>query len=193
MLRRLQFVLKQAVTHGRDLGLFVLIYKSCCSILRYYGLKNGMESWIAGFIGGYYGFGDSKGIRGSVNFQIVLYLFSRGIAGTIKGLADDGVIPAQCDITRPPAFRYFAGFSLALILYLTEHRPDTLRPSFIKTMKFLYHDSDKPPNAPPLRYALPVIIVFISLFIGTFYKPLSLERMLGVLDFPASRKLVQDK
>jgi Tim17/Tim22/Tim23/Pmp24 family len=74
-------VLKQLVAHGRNLGLFVLIYKLICSFLRYYGMRTGLESWIAGFVGGYYGFGDSSGVRGAVNKQVVLYLFARGLHG----------------------------------------------------------------------------------------------------------------
>jgi peroxisomal membrane protein 4 len=65
------------LSHGRNLGLFALIYKFICSVLRSVGITGGIESWIAGFAGGFYAFGDSRGISGSVNNQIVLYLFAR--------------------------------------------------------------------------------------------------------------------
>lgn len=77
LLERVKFVTKQAFSHGRNLGIFVFIYKSICWILRRYGIKGGIESWIAGFIGGYIGFGDSEGVVGSVNNQISLYLLAR--------------------------------------------------------------------------------------------------------------------
>lgn len=46
--------------HGKNLGLFVFLYKTICFILRNYGVRGGIECWIAGFIGGYIGFGESK-------------------------------------------------------------------------------------------------------------------------------------
>lgn len=100
---RLKFVLKQMFHHGRNLGLFVLIYKSICCICRNTGFHGGKESLLAGFIGalhcffadtrrlllshlsasdlvhagGFIAFGDSHGVSGSVNMQLVLYLFAR--------------------------------------------------------------------------------------------------------------------
>jgi len=53
-------VIKQLFWHGRNLGMFVCIYKAICFILRRAGVRGGIESWIAGFVGGYYGFGESK-------------------------------------------------------------------------------------------------------------------------------------
>ena len=53
-------MIKQLFWHGRNLGMFVCIYKAICFILRRAGVRGGIESWIAGFVGGYYGFGDSK-------------------------------------------------------------------------------------------------------------------------------------
>ncbi|MDP2435433.1 MAG: hypothetical protein Q8P67_06805 [archaeon] len=181
-LNRVKFTLKQALTHGRDLGLFVLIYKSICSILRHHGVRDGSESWIAGMIGGCVGFGDSEGIRGSVNFQIVLYLLSRGIVGFLKGKVADGALPPQCDISKGASFRLLAGFSLALILYLTEHRPETLQTGFMNTMTFIYHHADSKPNLPPLPFLLPVVIVFAAIFLPIFSKRFELESLTAPLD-----------
>jgi len=77
MLSKIKLVIKNGLHHGRNLGFFILIYKSICWICRQRGLKGGIESWIAGFIGGFIAFGDSTGLSGGVNNQIVLYLFSR--------------------------------------------------------------------------------------------------------------------
>jgi len=95
---------------------------------------------LAGFVGGYIGFGDSKGLSGSVNNQIVLYLFARGIYGLLVGGVRRQLIPQVFNVRSETGFRIFAGFSLALILYLTEYEPDTLSPSFMSTMNFLYYD-----------------------------------------------------
>jgi len=77
LVSRVSLLIKQMLSHGRNLGLFALIYKFICSVLRKVGITGGIESWIAGFVGGFYAFGDSRGISGSVNNQIVLYLFAR--------------------------------------------------------------------------------------------------------------------
>mmetsp|Transcript_8063 Transcript_8063/g.24989 ORF Transcript_8063/g.24989 Transcript_8063/m.24989 type:complete len:242 (-) Transcript_8063:179-904(-) len=179
--RRLQFVLKQLVAHGRNLGLFVLIYKLICSFLRHFGMRTGLESWIAGFIGGYYGFGDSSGVRGAVNKQVVLYLFARGLHGLMLSAVNRGLLSPSADVTKPMGFRVLAGFSLALILYLTEHEPETLQPSFMRTMTNLYHESDSPPNLPETNYIPLVLFTFTTLFVGTFYPPLSMENLLSKL------------
>lgn len=77
LVSRVSLLIKQMLSHGRNLGLFAIIYKFICSVLRSVGITGGIESWIAGFAGGFYAFGDSRGISGSVNNQIVLYLFAR--------------------------------------------------------------------------------------------------------------------
>jgi hypothetical protein len=59
-INRLRFVIKQLFWHGRNLGTFVCIYKAICFVLRRLGVRGGIESWIAGLVGGWYGFGESK-------------------------------------------------------------------------------------------------------------------------------------
>ena len=152
-LGKLKFTAKQMFHHGKNLGLYVLIYKTICSILRNFGISGGIESWIAGFIGGYYGFGESKGISGAVNNQIVLYLFARGIEGAIRSGVRRGIVPSALDVRSEKGFRLLAGFSLALILYLTEYEPTNLRAGFVETMNFIYYDSNKGPLNPPAQYS----------------------------------------
>jgi hypothetical protein len=51
--------------------------------------------------------------------------------------------------SSPFGFRVLAGFSLALILYLTEYQPDMLKPGFMSTMTNLYHESNGGALMPP--------------------------------------------
>jgi peroxisomal membrane protein 4 len=51
--------------------------------------------------GGYWAFGDNKDISGSVNNQIVLYLFARGIQGALISGVKRGIIPQSMDISKP--------------------------------------------------------------------------------------------
>jgi peroxisomal membrane protein 4 len=175
---RLIFVMKQMVQHGKNLGLFVGIYKSICFILRRFGLNGGLESWIAGFVGGFTAFGESRGLSGSVNNQIVLYLFARGLYGSIVSMVRRGYLPSILDVRSPFGFRVLAGFSLALILYLTEYEPDTLSPSFISTMNFLYYDSETKDQLLPEKRFVPFLIVVTLSLLGFFIPSLSLENIL---------------
>lgn len=45
---KLVFVMKQLVQHGKNLGMFVGIYKTICYILRRMGVSGGLECWVAG-------------------------------------------------------------------------------------------------------------------------------------------------
>ena len=45
---RLVFTMKQLVQHGKNLGMFVGIYKAICYVLRRMGVDGGLECWIAG-------------------------------------------------------------------------------------------------------------------------------------------------
>jgi len=182
---RLRFVVKQMFFHGRNLGAFVLIYKSICCLLRNMNIDNGLESWIAGLVGGYYAFGEKDGISGSVNNQLVLYLLARGIQGGLKGIVNRGLLPASVDPYSKQGFRYFAAFSLALALYLTEHEPETLTQSFMATMRFLYYESDHGPAIPRAQYQfLPVFIIILISLLGYYSKSLTLENLLSVIDYP---------
>eukprot|EP01120_Amphizonella_sp_Union-15-10_P012036 TRINITY_DN5278_c0_g1_i1.p1 TRINITY_DN5278_c0_g1~~TRINITY_DN5278_c0_g1_i1.p1 ORF type:complete len:197 (-),score=19.29 TRINITY_DN5278_c0_g1_i1:4-594(-) len=137
---RMKVVIKQMIHHGRNLGLFVFIYKSLCSVFRTIGISGGLESLLSGFIGGFYAFGDSSGISGSVNNQITLYLLARSVQGLLRLLARKRKI--IYDVKKGIGFRIFAGVVLAMALYMTEYQSGVLTKSFMGTMNNLYFDSD---------------------------------------------------
>lgn len=179
--RKLKFVIKAAFHHGKNLGLFVCIYKTICHICRkYMGISNGAESLLAGFVGGYTAFGESKGISGAVNMQIVLYLFVRAVYAFIKDGAQRLQVRPALDVSTPSGFRTFAGISLALILYLTEHRPELLQRGFMSTMNYLYYDSDvsTASKLPPPRFLVFYFIIMCSL-VSRAYPKLSLDNILN--------------
>ncbi|KAG2385770.1 hypothetical protein C9374_002919 [Naegleria lovaniensis] len=181
--RKVRFVIKQMFHHGKNLGSFVGIYKLITYICRnQLHIRNGIDSWIAGFIGGYVAFGESKGISGAVNNQIVLYLFARGIDGGLRALATNGYIPEWMDITTPVGFRLFAGFSLALILYLTDYQPSSLRSGFMTTMEHLYHESNKGTLRTEVNFAPFVTVVTLCLLLGYWFPQLRLDNVLQVVD-----------
>eukprot|EP01095_Lingulamoeba_sp_RSL-Kostka_P005667 TRINITY_DN170_c1_g3_i1.p1 TRINITY_DN170_c1_g3~~TRINITY_DN170_c1_g3_i1.p1 ORF type:complete len:242 (+),score=73.66 TRINITY_DN170_c1_g3_i1:179-904(+) len=177
---KLKFVIKQMFFHGRNLGMFVCIYKIICFALRHMGVYGGLECWIAGAVGGYYAFGESKGISGAVNNQIVLYLFARGMIGLLQSGVERGIIPQQLNPRKPQGFRYLAAFSLALILYLTDYEENNLRRGFMLTMNNLYYESNSGTLIPPKNHAFIVAVVLISIF-GYVYAPLHLDNILSVI------------
>ncbi|EGC39574.1 hypothetical protein DICPUDRAFT_26627 [Dictyostelium purpureum] len=179
---RVKFVIKQMFFHGKNLGLFVGIYKAICCVFRHFGIKGGIDSLVAGFVGGYIAFGDSKSVSGSVNNQIVLYLFARALIGIIQGMVKRKIIPQTLSTTTPKGFRIFAAVTLALILYLTEYEPDTLNQGFMGTMTVLYHKSDSGPifEKDDNKF-LPILSLIVISLIGSVYPKLSLDNILTKL------------
>ncbi|KAF2078297.1 hypothetical protein CYY_000389 [Polysphondylium violaceum] len=182
LLNRVKVVIKQMFFHGKNLGLFVGIYKSICCLFRHFGIKGGVESLIAGFVGGYIAFGESKSTSGSVNNQIVLYLFARALIGFIQGFVKRKIIPENLSTTHPQGFKIFAGVTLAMILYLTEYEPETLNPAFMSTMTTLYHKSDSGPLMEKAdQKFLPVIMIILISLLGSVFPAFSLESILTKL------------
>jgi len=129
-----------------------------------------------------YAHSESSGVSGSVNNQIVLYLFARSIQGLVQSAVNRAVVPSYMSIATPAGFRVFSGITLALALYLTEHEPETLSSGFMSTMTFLYHKSDHPQ---PLisrneRNFVPfIIVIFLSIFGFFGVEPLKMQNIIS--------------
>jgi len=151
-------------------------------------MTNGIESVLCGFIGGSIAFGDSSGISGSVNNQIILYLFARALEGMITWGSDAKIIPEVLDVRTPNGFRIFAGLTSALTIFLTEYKSGVLKSAFYRTMHHLYYDSDSGSAKIPNNFLLFVMIISASLLIGDTFgvKQLQLDSIMG-----QSEKVVQ--
>lgn len=156
---------------------------------------------IERFIGGSFAFGESSGVSGSVNNQIVLYLFARSIQGLVQSAVNRAVVPAYMSVSicyvfrllreysvdfiqiaTPMGFRVFAGITLALALYLTEHEPETLSSGFMSTMTFLYHKSDPPQPfvSKSERNFVPFMVVVFLSVLGFFgVEPLKMQNIIS--------------
>jgi len=186
---RVTEVMKHMFHHGRNLGTFILLYKTMCFLCRrYLNMTNGIESVLCGFIGGSIAFGDSSGISGSVNNQIILYLFARALEGMITWGSDAKIIPEVLDVRTPNGFRIFAGLTSALTIFLTEYKSGVLKSAFYRTMHHLYYDSDSGSAKIPNNFLLFVMIISASLLIGDTFgvKQLQLDSIMG-----QSEKVVQ--
>lgn len=127
-------ILKLTYEHSRNLGIFVLLYKSLMAIqAKIAGLEQSHHSFVAGLIGGYFIWGNYT----SVNYQIVLYLFARILIGLVKLFAKKHQIVAP-NQTYP----VFAAIVWGIVMWLFRWEGDTLHPSLHASMHYLYNDSN---------------------------------------------------
>lgn len=77
--KSLEDIVRLAYEHASNLGKFAFIYKALCILIAKSFHHAPWNSFVAGLIGGYVVFSDKT----PVNYQIVLYLFSRVVMGLI--------------------------------------------------------------------------------------------------------------
>ena len=102
------------------------------------------HSFIAGFIGGY----TIWGRYSSVNYQIVLYLISRVLAGLLtlgvesqlmKG--KNSTSSTQSWLTFQKGYPYIAASVWGLVMVLFESYPQVLQSSLRRSMEEIYHNN----------------------------------------------------
>jgi len=140
---RLRLIFQASKQHGINLAKFVSLYKTFLLIQKKAngGKQKESDSFFAGLLGGYLVFGE----RTAINEQIVLYVVSRVVASFIPRAlsphtATDGVVKPI-----PPDSRYFtvfAALSWGAVMYLFNHRGETIQPGMFNSMKYLYLDSE---------------------------------------------------
>lgn len=69
----LKQIFKMTLEHARNLGKFVFLYKLCVIIFEKIYKKTSLNNFVAGTLCGYFVWKEKT----PVNYQIVLYLFSR--------------------------------------------------------------------------------------------------------------------
>ncbi|KAJ2082310.1 hypothetical protein H4R24_001686 [Coemansia sp. RSA 988] len=129
-------ILKATTAHARGLAFFVTTYKSMMLIQRYLsasGKNTDLHTFIAGFVGGYFVFGEKT----SVNQQIILYLFSRIAMGLANTLIKASSIEAP-----QGSFALFAALCWGTVLVLFRRDRSVLQDSLRSSMTYLYEDSN---------------------------------------------------
>jgi hypothetical protein len=136
-------ILQLTHTHARNLGIFVLTYKSILLALRHLhgGKEEGLDSFLAGLVGGYLVFG--RGRQSSVNQQIVMYVFARVVFGLAKLSVKSGAIRDEGGRVRKVAYPVYVSISWACIMWLFRWHPDTVQTSLRNSMVYLYANADK--------------------------------------------------
>jgi peroxisomal membrane protein 4 len=155
----LVFLYRAVKEHGLNLGSFVLVYKILrCQLQNRFGLTVGTASFFAGGVGGAVVWGRS---RSPINYQVVLYLLSRIVAGTVHHQVHKGILPDM------EAFRPMAAIVWAIVMYLFTVDPKSLQGSLRSSMEFLYNDEQygtpQPFGASGLRQILESLMPFIPL------------------------------
>ncbi|ERF73601.1 hypothetical protein EPUS_00854 [Endocarpon pusillum Z07020] len=153
---KIYLILKATRQHARNLASFAVIYKSSMLLLRALnplrpGKEGPYDTFLAGLLGGYTVFG--RGKQGSVNQQIVIYIFAR----VMLALAKLSIQPRRTRSSSSPTFSLthpflsrsarekiqtgawpvFASLSWALVMYIFRWYPDTIQPSLRSSMKYM--------------------------------------------------------
>jgi len=133
IINKLKMSIQLSWQHGRNLGVFVFIYKLVqCFLSRAYGKVLPVFSFIAGIIGAYFVWSE----KNSVNQQLCFYLLSRVLQGIAKSAQQVNYLPNK------PSFAYISIICWGLVMYLFEANKSSLQPSLSSSMQFLYKDSD---------------------------------------------------
>ena len=127
-------IIELTFEHGKTLGFFAFCFKSLlCLLRRVKEIPDNLRIFISGGTFGYLVFGNKT----SVNYQIVLYLFSRVICGTSEHLAKKGILP------NINVYPLLSALVWSIVMFLFEDDPSILQNSLASSMQFLYKESDK--------------------------------------------------
>lgn len=152
-------IYKATRQHAQNLAIFALIYKSTTLALKNaHGKEASAHPAIAGLLGGYYVFGNSKS---SVNQQIVIYVFARVVlalaALAVQPPGDNALVGSKYgnrggsgflsnalglsnetrERIRRSAWPAFAGLSWAGVMWMFRWYPEMLQPSLRSSMTYM--------------------------------------------------------
>ncbi|KAL7693200.1 putative peroxisomal membrane protein [Plasmopara halstedii] len=148
--KKIRDIVHLTFEHSKNLALFVGAYKSVLAALRVHqeyvigqrvvtSVGKPGAHWhaaVAGGIGGYLVWGRYSG----VNFQIIMYLMSRVLISSARALASKGYHPfAQHRFMQ--VYPVLAIVIWATVMWLYENEPESLHPSLLKSMQFIYDHS----------------------------------------------------
>ncbi|KAJ7102254.1 Tim17/Tim22/Tim23/Pmp24 family-domain-containing protein [Mycena belliarum] len=147
---RVRLIFRATKQHAFNLAKFVSLYKTFMLIQQKAngGKPRSSDTFLAGLLGGYIVFGD----RTAVNEQIVLYVVSRVVSSFIprasSPYSSSAPPAAGAAVVKPmpPDSRYFtlfAALSWGAVMWLFEHRGETIQPGMFNSMTYLYRDSER--------------------------------------------------
>ncbi|PKI84728.1 hypothetical protein MVES1_000895 [Malassezia vespertilionis] len=141
--QKMNKILQATRQHATRLALYVLIYKSFLLVQRDMfstgkdkGKNTGIQVFLAGFVGGWYMFGE----RTPVNEQIVLYCVGRCIASLLPREPVPPNYPANKVIPiNNNAHRIFAALVWGWVMWLFMFRRQKLNGGLVNSMDCAYY------------------------------------------------------
>ncbi len=128
-------IIQNAWIHGRNVGLFVLIYKVILNLLqRISHHKYKYFPLISGMVAGYFAFFKDN----SINKQITLYSISRVIFAFIQKVW----LKSHNFSQFSKFFPLISGLAWGLMLFIFENENSLLSGTEIKVLGYIYKDSD---------------------------------------------------
>jgi len=140
---RTRTIFRATKTHAVNLMNYVAMYKALLLVQKKAngGKERSFDTFFAGLVAGYTIFGD----RSAVNEQVVLYICSRVIASFIPRATTKPQSPTGVVKPIPPDSRYFSIFSAIVwgsVMWLYEHKGESIQPGMFNSMTYLYRDSN---------------------------------------------------
>jgi peroxisomal membrane protein 4 len=137
-LQRIKRILKNTLDHGRNLALFVFLFKSfVCLLNRLRGKNDPLHHFISGVAASGIVFSDESS---NINVQITLYLLSRISVGTAKTLYEKLGIRSEFLDKYGITMLILGSWSASMFLF--DYDKKVLQPSMATSMNFLYLDSN---------------------------------------------------
>ncbi len=134
MREKIANILELTFEHGKSLGFFAFCFKSfLCLLRKFKKIPDSLCIMLSGGTFGFFVFGNKT----SVNYQIILYVFSRVIVGSAEIFANKGILP------NINAYPLLSAIAWSLVMFLFEDDPSILQNSLASSMQFLYKESDK--------------------------------------------------
>ena len=142
-------IFRLAYEHASNLGKFAFVYKSLCILLGKTFWSAPWNSLIAGSIGGFVVFSEKT----PVNYQIVLYLFSRIVMGVLyllyktlnKRLNKSNIYSDEARNRREKVyFKVASGVAWGVIMFLFAYDRTLIQSSISSSMEFIYEQSNQP-------------------------------------------------
>ena len=138
----LKQILKMTLEHARNLGKFVFLYKLTVILLERIYKKTSLNNFLAGMLCGYIVWREKT----PVNYQIVLYLFSRITIALInmlyKKYKEGQTGHAEQRFEKNVVYPLFAALVWGIVMWIFEVDKHSLQASLTSSMEFLYKKSD---------------------------------------------------
>jgi peroxisomal membrane protein 4 len=137
VIKRIKTIIRLTSEHSVRLGIFVFIYKLAAAALSITNNLGNLNSFISGAVAGKLIYSKQT----QVNIQMIHYLLSRVVTGSIHLLYKSSLIPNSETLSNS-GFPLLAVVCWGFVMYLYEKDKTCLQPSLQSSMYYLYDESN---------------------------------------------------